>query len=705
MVNKDINNSEKDRFPLRYFLYFLIIAIVIVAAGYFYYHQRKLVIEEEFSRHIVTIKELKLQQIESEQSQRKKIIESFLNIPSVNLELTRLINSKPSPQLNQRVYELIRDLILNLGFSSVNIFNRQADLLFTTDSLYNIKQNFLKHELAGLFANDFSSLSNMYVSDNKNLIQAVIVPVKNSNEVVGFLWAEYSFFEYLSPIIGYTRQEPGDIEFILVKKDGDLAFVLRDMIEADSTVIITVPISKDDRASLKAILDDPSLVKGITFRGKKIYATVKRIFESDWSLITKINEVQVTRSIKNTALVILTIGILLLILSASITYAIWKRSRIEYLARTLRLKREKELLSERYTSLTRYANDIILTLNSDGKILEANKRATDIYGYSINELMKMNFADLSYSKALDEMSFLLPKDSGDGIMYETEHKTKDGKLVPVEISAKYIEQEGEKILIAIIRDNSERKKLQKELILAKERAEDNDKLKTIILTNMSHEFNTPMSGILGFTEILQSEIDNLEHKEMLMQIHKSSKRLNDTLTSILDLSKIESHQVELDYRKIELNSLIDETIFLHKDQIESKGLTVRSEKYKSSIIFKTDINILQKILNNVLGNAIKFTRVGVITILSDADNKNVKLTVTDTGIGIAPEKLKVIFEPFRQASEGSARHFEGTGIGLTITKRFVDLLGGTINIESEPGKGTSVMLTFPVYGKADSKTV
>lgn len=697
MVNIDISKPEKDRFPFRYFLYFLIIAIVIIAAGYFYYLQRKQVIEEEFSRHIVTIKELKLQQIESEQSQRKKIIESFLNIPSVNQELIKLINSRPSPQLNKRISDLTEDLILNLGFSSVNIFNRQADLLFTTDSLYNIKQNFLKHELAGLFSKDFSSLSNMYVSDNKNLIQAVVVPVKNNEEIIGFLWAEYSFFEYLSPIIGYTRQEPGDIEFILIKQDGDLAFVLRDFIEADSTAMITVPISKDDRESLKAILNDPSLVKGITFRGQKIYASVKRIYQSDWSLISKINENQITRSTKNTALVILTITILLIILSASITYAIWKRSRIEYLARTFKLKKEKELLSERYTSLTRYANDIILTLNSDGKILEANKRATDIYGYSLNELMKMNFADLSYSKVLDELSFLFRKDSGDGILYETEHRTKSGKLVPVEISAKYIEQEGEGILIAIIRDNTERKRLERELISAKNRAEENDRLKTIILTNMSHEFNTPMSGILGFSEILQSEIDNSEHKEMLMQIHKSSKRLNDTLTSIIDLSKIESQQVELDYRKIELNSLIDETIFLHKDQIESKGLTIRADKYKSSIIFRTDINILQKILNNVLSNAIKFTRTGEITVLSDADNNNVKLVVTDTGIGIPPEKLNIIFEPFRQASEGSARHFEGTGIGLTITKRFVDLLGGTIKIESEPGKGTSVILTFPVY--------
>lgn len=695
MKNQTIS-LDKDRFPLRYLLYFVLIALVIISAGYILYLQRKNIIEQEFSRHIVAIKEIKLQQIESEQLQRKKIIESFLSIPSVNHELNRFLLSKPNYQSLERISVLTNDIIIKLGFSSVNIFNTKADLLFTTDSLYNIKQNFLKHELAGIFALEFSSVSNMYISDNKNLIQAVIAPIMNAGEVKGFLWTEYSFFEYLYPIIGYTKQEPGDIEFILIKTDGDLAFVLKDDSEFDSTSIRAIPISKEDRESLKSIINDPRHVKDIFFRGQKIYASVKQIFSSDWNLITKINEEQIFRSVRTDALVIITIAMLLIILSASITYAIWKRSRLDFIARTLKIKRERDQLTERYTSLTRYANDIILTMDLDGNLLEVNQRAIDIYGYIQDELLKMNFYDLSFNKSLDELSFLNSKGSEDGILFETVHKKKNGLPVPVEISAKYIKHDDTEIILAIVRDNTERKKLQTELIAAKERAEENDKLKTIFLANMSHELNTPMSGILGFSEILKQELDKKDHKEMAGLIHKSSKRLSDTLTSILDLSRLESNNVLLDLSTAELNSFIEEIVFLHRHLASDKGLIVNSEKKKEKILIRTDLNILQKILNNILSNAIKFTENGEVVVITDSTEVEAKIVIKDTGIGISQPNLEKIFEPFRQASEGSTRLYEGSGIGLTITKRFVEMLGGNISIESKIEYGTIVTLSFPL---------
>lgn len=687
--------TTKDSFPVKYLFYFAVIAVVIMITGYLFYVERKNLIEDEFSRHIVAIKEIKLQQIESEQLQRKKIVESFLRVPSVNQELTRFLSTNPTSYSMQRISLLTNDLIINLGFSSVNIFNKHAELLYTSDSLFNIKQNFLKHEIAGLFAKDFYSITNMYIVGNKNLIQAVIVPIKNADESIGYIWAEYSFFEYLYPIIGYTKQEPGDIEFVLLKRDGDLAFVMKEITEFDSTSIRVIPISKGDRESLKSIINNPRLVKNITFRGQRIYASVKKIFGSDWNLITKINEEQVLKSTQTNAIIIMTIAMLLIILSASITYAIWKRSSLDFLARTFKIKKEKDHLTERYTSLTRYANDIILSMDLSGNLLEANRRAVDIYGYSLEELLKMNFSELSYNKSLDELSFINRNNYEDGILYETVHKRKNGSPVPVEISAKYIKQDDTEILLAIVRDNTERKKLQTELIIAKERAEENDKLKTIILANMSHELNTPMSGILGFSEILQLELDDKEHKEMAKLIHKSSNRLNDTLSSILDLSKLESNNVQLDIKSAELNSFIEEIVFHHQNQAAEKGLLIRSENKIKSIIIRTDLKILQKILNNVINNAIKFTVKGEIVIITDIQNDNILITIIDSGIGISAQNLKLIFEPFRQESEGAARLYEGTGIGLTITKRFVELLDGEINIKSQPGKGTAVTLTIP----------
>lgn len=691
-----MNRLVQDRFPFRYLVYFLLIAIVISVTGYLFYVERKNLIEDELSRHVVAIKEIKLHQIETEQHQRKKIIESFLNIPSVNSEFIRLLTSKPNRTVLNKISKLTDDLLINIGFSSINVFSRNVDIIYTTDSLHNIKQNFMKHELLVMLENDSSSITNMYIGDNKNLVQAVIVPISSNKITRGYIWAEYSFFEYLHPIIDYTKGEPGNVEFILAKSDGNLAFLIKDISRDEVASIQTIPVSNKDRETLRSIPYEAELIKGIEFRGKRIYASAKNIAGTDWNLITKINEDQVIKSVQNDAIIIFIIAILLIILSASITYAIWKRSRLHFLARTFKLKKEKDLLSERYTSLTRYANDIIFSVDTNGRILEVNQRAQDIYGYSEVEMQQMNFFDLSFNKESDQSTIKKSFGSGDGILFETIHKRKSGSPVPVEISAKYIKQDDGLVLLAIVRDNTERKKMQSELIEAKERAEENDRLKTIILSNMSHELNTPMSGIIGFSEILHSELDDVNQREMAFLIHKSSRRLNETLTAILDLSKIESRQFKLNYDNIEVNSFIEEyTSSIKSDAIE-KGLKFDIQKSEEKVYIKADSNILLKIIKYIVNNAVKYTKEGQINIILYQNAKDVVIKIKDTGIGISKENLDLIFEPFRQVSEGSNRDYEGTGIGLTITKKLVELLDGTIEIESQLDLGTTVILRFPI---------
>lgn len=693
-----MNRLAQDRFPFRYLLYFLLIAIVISVTGYLFYIQRKNLIEDELTRHIVAIKEIKLQQIESEQNQRKRIIESFLNIPSVNSEFIRSFTSKPNRTVLNRISNLTDDLLINIGFSSINIFSRGVDIIFTTDSLHNIKQNFMKHELLVMLENDSSSITNMYIGDNKNLVQAIVVPIRSNNITHGYIWAEYSFFEYLHPIIDYTKGEPGNVEFIIAKSDGNLAFLIKDISSDEIASIQTLPVSSRDRGTLRSIPENTELIKGIEFRGKRIYASAKNIAGTDWNLITKINEDQVIKSVQNDAIIIFIIAILLITLSASITYAIWKRSRLHFLARTINLKKEKDLLSERYTSLTRYANDIILTMNTDGRILEANKRAIDLYGYSEKEIVNKNFFDLSVNDYEHEKIIFDQIGLDDGTMFESVHRRKDGSSFPVEISAKYVEQDSEKIILAIIRDSSVRKKLQSELIEAKERAEENDRLKTIILSNMSHELNTPMSGIIGFSEILQSELEDVNQREMALLINKSSRRLNETLNSILDLSNIESQQLRLNYDNLEINTFIEEYTSSIKSDAEEKGLKFNIQRSEEKIFIRADANIFLKIIKYIVNNAVKYTKEGQVNINLHRNEKDVVIKIKDTGIGISKENLDLIFEPFRQVSEGSNRNYEGTGIGLTITKKLVELLNGTIEIESQLNYGTTVILRFPISG-------
>ena len=686
---------DDDRFPLKYFLYFLFVAIVIAVSGYLYYQSRKESIENELYRHVATIKEIKLEQIEREQNQRKRTIQSYLLLPVIENDLEKLLTGKRSQQVVNSISKWSNDLRLDFDFISVNIFDKDANLLFSTDSSQSLYNNFLKHELTVLLQKDNAELSNLYFGDNKSLLQAIISPVKISGKIIGYIWTEISFFEYLHPIISYTKQETEEVEYILLKKQSDLGFILRDVKENDQYKIKTIPLNKSDKAELESFIRGKEFFKDAKFKGSEIFASVNDIPSTDWTLIAKINQDKVTQSTKNAAMLVSFISVLLIVLSASVTYAIWKRSRLHFLTQTVVLRKEKEAINERYTSLTKYANDVILSIDKNGKILEANQKAFDTYGYTKDELLQKEILDLSQDRKKDIEVIFSSINNPDGILFETNHKRKNGTIFPVEISAKLIKQGNEETLLAIIRDNTDRKKLELDLILAKDKAEEMDRLKTTFLANMSHELNTPMSGIIGFSELLLSEMDNPNHREMAKIIHKSSKRLNETLNSILDLSKIESQNLQLKHNNFDIVSMIQECKFAFADNANKKGIKFSVTSNEPKILVYSDQNVIHKVLCNIIDNSIKYTEKGEVNVhLSESDD-HALISVSDTGIGIPQESLDQIFEPFRQGSEGLNRKYEGMGLGLTITKKYIEVLGGKLKIESLKGSGTKVIIELP----------
>ena len=453
-------------------------------------------------------------------------------------------------------------------------------------------------------------------------------------------------------------------------------------------------MGKNERSELESFIKDKEFFNDAKYKGSRIFASVNKIPRTDWVLIAKINQEKVVESTRNSAIVTSLISLLLIILSASITYAIWKRSKLHFLTRTFNLRKEKAALTERYTSLTKYANDMIISTDKSGKILEANQKAFDTYGYSTKELLSLELLDLSKDRKKDIEEIFSSINSTEGILFETIHKRKNGTTIPVEISAKLIKQGEEETLLAIIRDNTERKKLELDLILAKVKAEEMDRLKTTFLANMSHELNTPMSGIIGFSELLLSEMDNKNHREMAKIIYRSSKRLNETLTSILDLSKIESQKLDLKLSPVDLVTLLQECKYAFSDSATKKGLSFNATFDQPKILINSDANIVHKIMCNIIDNSLKYTEKGEVIVNVKDINEKAIITVRDTGIGIPQESLNQIFEPFRQGSEGLNRKYEGMGLGLTITKKYVEILDGKIEIESIQGEGTTTTVTF-----------
>ncbi len=251
-------------------------------------------------------------------------------------------------------------------------------------------------------------------------------------------------------------------------------------------------------------------------------------------------------------------------------------------------------------------------------------------------------------------------------------------------------------ILALVSDITERMKVMEDLVEAKEKAEEMSRLKTNFLANMSHELRTPLHGILGFAQILNQMTEDLYLKEIGDIIYKSGTRLMDTLNQILDLSRIESNKVSIDYNKVDINKLIVEVVRLFEQSARNKNLYIKTKFHTEEIITETDERILSDILNNLVNNAIKFTNEGGVVIESGVEDGNFFINVIDTGIGIPEEKYNIIFQEFRQVSEGISRSFEGSGLGLSLAKKFTELLNGEIKLKSEIGKGSTFTISLPI---------
>jgi PAS domain S-box-containing protein len=367
---------------------------------------------------------------------------------------------------------------------------------------------------------------------------------------------------------------------------------------------------------------------------------------------------------------------------------------------TFRQVRESE---SRIRAIVETAVDGIITINGKGIVQDMNRSAERLFGWPAADVVGKNIKMLmpepdrsQHDKYLsDFLSSGLPKVIGQGREVNAMHRS--GRLIPVRLAVGRVDLPRSQLFVGFVTDISERRAMEASLRDAADKAEQAAEAKTAFLANMSHEIRTPMNAIIGFTELLLKNDLLPQQRNHLSIVHQSARSLLGLLNDVLDTTKLEKGAVALEQIDFSLRELTGQIISSLRLSAENKHLELFLDyREGAGEYFKGDPLRIQQVLTNLLGNAIKFTQSGHVRLSVFIDRDMVRLDVADTGIGMSAEQLQRIFDPFSQADASISRRFGGTGLGTTIARQLVDLMGGRISVDSALGRGSLFMVSLPL---------
>ncbi|MCP5278089.1 MAG: response regulator [Thiobacillus sp.] len=519
---------------------------------------------------------------------------------------------------------------------------------------------------------------------------------------------------YLYPALQEWPWASATGETTLVRQAGGQVLFLNELRHRrHSALRLTLPFTAKTEISARALRGE-HVTRGLDYRGVPALAASTVIPEMGWHLIAKVDETEAFGELRRIALMT-TLGVLVLLtLGGLLLLAFWQRQRLEHSERVAQSEAALRQILDN-------ASDAVFISDQQGRYVYVNHRACVLLGHDQAELLSLGIQDIApEEQRAAHMSLfkdvILPKGRYLGEL-ELQHKA--GHRIPVELNA-VILPDGQ--VFGAARDITLRRQYETalleqrnqleamvqtrtaELEASRDDARRLAQVKSEFLANMSHEIRTPLNGVLGFAELgLRASGDALKADEFFNRIVQSGKLLLGVVNDILDFSRIEAGQLKTEAIRVELLPLLRQCLRMVRDKTDAKGLTLRLDSTPDlPQATVTDPLRLQQVLMNLLGNAVKFTPRGSITLSVRQEEDELVFRVSDTGIGMSPAQMRRLFQPFTQADTSTSRKFGGTGLGLAISKELVELMGGSIRVESTPDVGSHFEVHLPFLDPSSS---
>ena len=379
------------------------------------------------------------------------------------------------------------------------------------------------------------------------------------------------------------------------------------------------------------------------------------------------------------------------------------RSMIRDVTERREVERKLRESEERFRGMFENAAIGIAILDEEGRIVEANPTLLEMMGYTSEELRGAHFEQISHPDDLDsdQSNFdELIAGSRDRYQLQKRYVRKEGEVFWGRLTVSRLDEGREARAVGMVEDIDEQKRYEEHLREAKEEAERMNRLKSAFLANMSHEIRTPLTSIIGFAEVIGDQVDTAEEDgevpHFTRLIEKSGRRLMETLTGVLNLSKLEAGEMKFASKPVDLTEEIRDMIEHFQPQFERGGIDLQADLGEEPVWAQGDTEGLRLTLRNLISNALKYTEPGGwVRVRAAQTDAAVILEVEDDGIGMDSSEVSALFEAFAQASNGFGREYEGTGLGLAVTKQAVEGMGGSIEVETEKGEGSCFIVRLP----------